>query len=245
MTRFGKCLPMCRWSEMPSYGSDFHFPGCPNAPKDAGTCDCQHYLTSKGSVIHDPACPNAPGYVAPVSVPGSADQVWDKIEAGMQSHFTKPAPTPEPANAPPVHFGAGGCPPLCNVFSDGYRHEPPCVHAENPPRTIITASVTPASDADVEALKPQCPGKRVICFAAPLIARIESDAKVIAELRFKLQKAEEWERSSANMEKMLRARLAEVSEAAKTLLKYNNGVGRRCSDPHLKALEAILAKGDK
>lgn len=33
-------------------------------------------------------------------------------------------------------------------------------------------------------------------------------------------------------------------EAAKTLTKYNNGVGRRCSDPHIRDLEAILAKGD-
>ena len=113
-----------------------------------------------------------------------------------------------------------------------------------PAPTPEPASVTPASDQDVAAWFSEGYHGPTRSSAA-LIARIESDAKVIAELRFKLQKAEEWERSSANMEKMLRARLAEVSEAAKTLLKYNNGVGRRCSDPHLKALEAILAKGDK
>ena len=116
-----------------------------------------------------------------------------------------------------------------------------------PAPTPEPASVTPASDQDVAAWFSEGYHGPTRSSAA-LIARIESDAKVIVELRERLDRAPaDWQtvdRVKAENQR-LRARLAEVSEAAKTLLKYNNGVGRRCSDPHLKALEAILAKGDK
>ena len=65
------------------------------------------------AVIHAPDCPNAPGYIAPVSVPGSADQVWDQSwECGC--------PRQRPRQCSTHSNYQRGC-PACALAEDEHR----------------------------------------------------------------------------------------------------------------------------
>lgn len=57
MTTETPCLSGCQWSHLPSYGSDIHAEGCPNANP---VCRAEISPCAMEGGKHAPNCPNAP-----------------------------------------------------------------------------------------------------------------------------------------------------------------------------------------
>ena len=216
--------------------------------------------------------------------------------------MTKSEPTPAPAEAPKVEEKCAYCHHAkelhyekgCGVCMDltfpRCREYKPAPKVGSPPslKTPATASVTPASDAEVAAYQKEYDGYKSVTLTSAsqimrLIARIEQEKAANAELRAQVKRCHallqgfvsctdpeaepelcgdaskelggefcpgscttscDADRDADRAEiAQLRARLAEVSEAAQQVADVRPDLPNTLREA-VNVLEAILAKGD-
>lgn len=205
------CLPECGWG--PVGLLYFHDPKCPKAGTDNAQVDA----------------PLQQAYIAPVSVPGSADQVWDKPPAPM-------CICGEPESPNVMHSTTGPCfrvdVPAPAPASDANLHEDhPVLRTEVGRSLVARIESEKAANAELRAAFVEIQSNFALCGTPGEIA-----GGVVRMLKQTL--------SHANEIRDLSARLAEVKAATR---RVNMAAFDLYSDilPAVKALEAILAKGDK